>query len=460
MVSRAEDLGFACNAGNFVRACGEGSLPVVKSLLKMRIDIDAVNEKGETGLMEAAYLGKVDMVRFLLGNKAMVNRSDSRYGNTSLGWAACSGRCDVIHVLAQARADPNITNRNNITPIIEACLGYQWDAVRMLITQYGAHLRIDTLDHRGRTIWGICSGSRRALTRGIRSLNKNVRDAREGFVSSIYMARRRGEVRSNRKEEADAGNEQKDYDCARQHHSSSSAPSLPPPPPPAISMLEASPMYEPSLLRAVFDFLPQFFLSESQIEERLIENIHKLPSPPMIASFDPEMVDEDEEDEDEGEEGDEVEVEEEENEDGEEVEEEEEFKGGTRDNLCKMNMASRQAHSSSSSSSSSDISNKKNSKRPISHLFTASSKTERKSEYETASSSRSVLVDSSRGGSEDGDDNDNNDDVAGNIKEVGSNSGGSCFPENENSRETARRSRSTTDAEGGRSPKRARKLIR
>eukprot|EP00466_Bigelowiella_natans_P017191 jgi/Bigna1/142802/aug1.73_g17510 len=369
MVSRAEDLGFACNAGNFVRACGEGSLPVVKSLLKMRIDIDAVNEKGETGLMEAAYLGKVDMVRFLLGNKAMVNRSDSRYGNTSLGWAACSGRCDVIHVLAQARADPNITNRNNITPIIEACLGYQWDAVRMLITQYGAHLRIDTLDHRGRTIWGICSGSRRALTRGIRSLNKNVR-------------------------------------------------------------------------------------------ERLIENIHKLPSPPMIASFDPEMVDEDEEDEDEGEEGDEVEVEEEENEDGEEVEEEEEFKGGTRDNLCKMNMASRQAHSSSSSSSSSDISNKKNSKRPISHLFTASSKTERKSEYETASSSRSVLVDSSRGGSEDGDDNDNNDDVAGNIKEVGSNSGGSCFPENENSRETARRSRSTTDAEGGRSPKRARKLIR
>lgn len=69
------------------RAAGNGPVAAVELMLELGFPVDARNDNGETGLHQAAYAGRADVVRVLLGHGATVDARDAHWDSTPLGFA-------------------------------------------------------------------------------------------------------------------------------------------------------------------------------------------------------------------------------------------------------------------------------------------------------------------------------------------------------------------------------------
>lgn len=78
-----------------------------KQLIESGIDVNAANPAGVTPLMNAAGLGKKELVELLIKRGANVNaKTNSNY--TALMSAAMSGQDEVTTILLDAGADPTV----------------------------------------------------------------------------------------------------------------------------------------------------------------------------------------------------------------------------------------------------------------------------------------------------------------------------------------------------------------
>jgi ankyrin repeat protein len=125
----------------FFDQCRTGDpVQVARTLDGGGIDVDTPDpaDGGKTALMVAGERGHVDVVRLLLDWQASPNVQERNGGHTALHLIARHGRVDadhleVVRVLLHHGADPNIAGRFDITPLHRACYNRSMDLIRLLI---------------------------------------------------------------------------------------------------------------------------------------------------------------------------------------------------------------------------------------------------------------------------------------------------------------------------------------
>lgn len=93
------------------------------ALWKAGADVNSKDYGGFTALMYTSLVGNandVSIVRWLISAGAKVN-AQSLDGNTALYEACIYARFKAISVLLKASADPNIANKDGVTPLMRVC---------------------------------------------------------------------------------------------------------------------------------------------------------------------------------------------------------------------------------------------------------------------------------------------------------------------------------------------------
>ena len=116
-------------------AATEGSMNVALFLMKQpTVNINALNAKGESPLMMAALKGRLDMVRALIAAKADVNKP----GWTPLHYAASNSEPEsraVVALLLESYAYIDAESPNKTTPLMMAAHYGHADVVKLLLEE-------------------------------------------------------------------------------------------------------------------------------------------------------------------------------------------------------------------------------------------------------------------------------------------------------------------------------------
>eukprot|EP01029_Cantina_marsupialis_P017134 TRINITY_DN384_c0_g1_i4.p1 TRINITY_DN384_c0_g1~~TRINITY_DN384_c0_g1_i4.p1 ORF type:complete len:324 (+),score=120.84 TRINITY_DN384_c0_g1_i4:116-1087(+) len=123
----------------FFKAIDDADLDTLKHMLSEEIgfDINTANEKGIVGIFEAAAKGKIDVLKFLIENKANICVL-APSGNTVLHFAVQGGFRKIVHLLLDLEpALLNKPNKQGETPLSHACFcGY--DKIAFILLDKGA----------------------------------------------------------------------------------------------------------------------------------------------------------------------------------------------------------------------------------------------------------------------------------------------------------------------------------
>jgi ankyrin repeat protein len=88
-------------------ATNAGDLGQVVDLLDAGTDVDALDEHGQTALMNAAYRGDADLAQLLIARGAALNVT-AKYRLTALMLAVINDHAHLVRLLVQAGADKEI----------------------------------------------------------------------------------------------------------------------------------------------------------------------------------------------------------------------------------------------------------------------------------------------------------------------------------------------------------------
>ncbi|NPA58483.1 MAG: ankyrin repeat domain-containing protein [Aquificae bacterium] len=91
--------------------------------------IDASNP--DDMLIVSAQLGDVERVKLALAKGADVNAQDDK-GGTALHWAVFYGHGDIVRLLLMHGANPDIKDRNGITPVDVARINGRKEMLKIL----------------------------------------------------------------------------------------------------------------------------------------------------------------------------------------------------------------------------------------------------------------------------------------------------------------------------------------
>ncbi|XP_051502627.1 kinase D-interacting substrate of 220 kDa B-like isoform X2 [Myxocyprinus asiaticus] len=137
-------------------ASEQGSLEIVKELIRRGANVNLDDIDCWTALISAAKEGHVEVVKELLENNANVEHRDMG-GWSALMWASYKGRVEVARLLLEKGANPNITGQYSVYPIIWAAGRGHAEIVQLLL-QHGA--KVNCSDKYGTTplIWAARKG--------------------------------------------------------------------------------------------------------------------------------------------------------------------------------------------------------------------------------------------------------------------------------------------------------------
>jgi len=117
---------------------------VLRALLETGADVNAGNNYGDTPLHRAAYLGTTDKVRFLVSNKADVERRAQR-GETPLLYASRpEGHPEAVLALLEGGANVNAADNFGMTPLHGAAMIGAVEVARVLVEKGEAGINIQT----------------------------------------------------------------------------------------------------------------------------------------------------------------------------------------------------------------------------------------------------------------------------------------------------------------------------
>lgn len=137
-------------------AAEKANWPKVRTLLKEKVDANAVQKDGMTALHWAVQHDDPEITKLLLsaGAKATV---ENRYGVTPLSLACTNGNAEVIKVLLAAGADANTVLRGGETVLMTAARTGRIEPVKVLLD---AGAKIDAKDRKDQTalMWAAADG--------------------------------------------------------------------------------------------------------------------------------------------------------------------------------------------------------------------------------------------------------------------------------------------------------------
>ena len=88
-------------------AAERGDAAILEQLLKAGADVESPNPQGQTALMTVARTNHVDAALVLLKHRANVNAREQWRGQTALMWAAGQGQPEMVQLLIKHRAEVN-----------------------------------------------------------------------------------------------------------------------------------------------------------------------------------------------------------------------------------------------------------------------------------------------------------------------------------------------------------------
>jgi len=131
-----------------VEAAKNQNTASLRTLLKQKVDVNAVDSEGMTPLAWAAYKNDVEAVKLLVAAGANAKMAN-RYDVTPLAEACGNGNGEMIEVLLKAGADPNASFGEGETPLMAASRTGTAQGVKALLA---AGAKVDAIEeYRGET---------------------------------------------------------------------------------------------------------------------------------------------------------------------------------------------------------------------------------------------------------------------------------------------------------------------
>lgn len=132
-----------------------GDAALVETLLNAHGSIEVVDDKRRTPLILAAERGHIDVVRFLVGRGADVNRPS--FDGTSLTVAVKNNHVEVARILIDHGADVNEERWVKISPLMTAA-GYGFTDMVHLLVDHGADVNAGSWSTNTPLCWALLSG--------------------------------------------------------------------------------------------------------------------------------------------------------------------------------------------------------------------------------------------------------------------------------------------------------------
>ena len=120
-----------------------GRTDMVKKLVENKAEVNLQDKDGWSALMDAAMLGHTDTVKVLVENKADLNLQD-KDGWSALMDAARHGHTDMVKLLVENKADVNMATTSGHTPLLVAAeRGYR--KMAEVLVEHGADVNAQDL---------------------------------------------------------------------------------------------------------------------------------------------------------------------------------------------------------------------------------------------------------------------------------------------------------------------------
>jgi ankyrin repeat protein len=116
-----------------ITAIKRGFVDIVKLLLNTNCNVNQSNKDKQTPLAIAANFNKKEIVKLLIDKGAELNNVDENNNDTVLNWAVFLGYTDIVELLLNADANPDIPDKFGRTPLMYAVMKKQLHMVRLLV---------------------------------------------------------------------------------------------------------------------------------------------------------------------------------------------------------------------------------------------------------------------------------------------------------------------------------------
>ncbi len=136
-------------ATSLLNAAEVGNLDMVKYLIEQGADIEHCTFRGTSPLLIAAYNGHFEVVQYLITHNANVNHVKQSTGETALILAAQKGHFDLVKYLIEKGAEVNAKTHNGTTALFNAGLNAHLEMVKYLCSK---HAKIDKVNFDGQDV--------------------------------------------------------------------------------------------------------------------------------------------------------------------------------------------------------------------------------------------------------------------------------------------------------------------
>lgn len=100
-----------------ILAAQKGRLDIVNFLIEQKAELDAIDNYGNNALWAASYANSFDCITAMLKAGVAINYQNPASGATALIFAASSGREEVVEFLLKSGADPRLATLDDFTAL-------------------------------------------------------------------------------------------------------------------------------------------------------------------------------------------------------------------------------------------------------------------------------------------------------------------------------------------------------
>ena len=172
-------------------AAEAGHVPVIRGLVKSDLDPNVQDNDGRTPIFYAARSEYCEAIRELINSGAKVDHVCPGKGTALLVVARLSPCPDVVRLLLQSHADPNLPVSIGMPPLTKVASHQSGDEILHLLLQYGAGENVPSKD--GLTALQMAASKNKLhFMRPLLESGANIDAEARGGYTALHAAARRG----------------------------------------------------------------------------------------------------------------------------------------------------------------------------------------------------------------------------------------------------------------------------